>query len=237
MPAAVPLVALAVQASSYIIKNNMEPKELLPTPERRQERVDSVEVGEINKGDIKEALQELTAMEGSSEVFGDMSSLGDIGGSDAPDTTQLLAICAAIWAKKQDGKASASRFLAAFRRWASDHGQTGLQVAEMILRNLREQQANEYDRHDVSDADKLRDTIITTLGLTEHLGEVNKDRYDIALRAAVWAHIEEGDMLPEPPQIASVFRETVHLWHRGVEDYQKQQKTIEATYKSILKNL
>lgn len=215
----------------------MEPKEIPPTPERRQERVELVEFGEINKGDIKEALQELTAMEGSSEVFGDMSSLGDINGSDAPNTTHLLAICAAIWAKKQNGKATASRFLAAFRRWASDHGQTGLQVAEMILRNLRDQQSNEYERHDLSDADKLRDTIITTLGLTEHLGEADKNRYDIALRAAVWAHIEEGDMLPEPPEIARVFRETVRLWHRGVEEYQIQQKTIEATYKSILKDL
>lgn len=215
----------------------MKPQESLPTPERRNEQAGSAEFGEISKGDIKEALSELTAMEGSSEVFGDMSSLGDLGTGDSAKTTHLLAICAALWAKKQNDSGSAKRFLSAFRRWASDHGQTGIQVAEMILRQLRQQQALDYSRHMLSDADKLRDTIITTLGLTEHLGEADKDRYEIALRAAVWAQLEAGEMLPEPQQIKRVFRDTIHLWHQGVEDYQTQQRTIESTYRSILNDL
>lgn len=216
----------------------MEPQhETLPTPERSQEHLASAEFGEINKGDIKEALQELTSMEGSSEVFGDMSSLGDIGGDDTPKATHLLAICAAIWAKRQDGKATASRFLAAFRRWTSDHGQTGIQIAEMILRQLKNRQADDYSRHTLSDTDKLRDSIITTLGLTEHLGEADNDRYDIALRAAVWAQIEAHEMLPDPAEIKQTFRNAIHLWHQGVEEYQSQQKTIEATYQSILQDL
>lgn len=214
----------------------MEPQEHLPTPEQRPEQSTSAEFGEVNKSDIREALNELTAMEGSAEVFGDMSSLGDIGG-DTPKTTKLLAICAAIWAKKQNGKASASRFLAAFRHWASDHGQTGIQVAEMLLRKFKDEQAFDYARQTLSESDKLRDTIITTLGLTEHLGEADAERYEIALRAAVWAEIEAGEMLPEPPEIKRVFRETLQIWHQGVADYQMQQKTIEATYQSILEDL
>jgi hypothetical protein len=211
--------------------------EKLPTPERSSERLESAEYGEVNKGDIKEALQELTSMEGSSEVFGDMSSLGNIGGSDTPKTTHLLAICAAMWAKKTDNKGSASRFLSSFRRWASDHGQTGIQVAEMILRRLHAEQAMEYAHHTLNDADILRDTIITTLGLTEHLGEADNERYEIALRAAVWAQVENADMLPDPTEIRQVFRRTVHMWHEGVEEYQRQQKTIEETYQSILQDL
>jgi hypothetical protein len=217
----------------------MEPtRESLPTPERPAERQQSGEFGEINKGDIKEALQELTAMEGSSEVFGDMSTLGDIGGGETPKTTHLLAICAAIWAKKQPGdKGSASRFLTSFRRWASDHGQTGIQIAEMLLRRLYAAQRVDYDHHTLNEADTLRDTIITTLGLTEHLGEADNERYEIALRAAVWAQVESGEMLPPADEIRHVFRDTIHLWHKGVEEYQMQQKTIEATYKSILQDL
>lgn len=208
------------------------------TPERSAERSASSEFGEINKGDIKEALHDLTSMEGSSEVFGDMSVLGDIGGSETPKTTHLLAICAAMWAKRQSNdKGTASKFLSSFRRWASDHGQTGIQVAEMILRRLRAQQASDYDHHILSDADTLRDTIIATLGLTEHLGEADNERYEIALRAAVWAQIESGNMLPEPSEIRRVFRETIHMWHEGVEEYQRQQRTIEETYQGILQDL
>ncbi|HVI69223.1 MAG TPA: hypothetical protein VM581_02080 [Magnetospirillaceae bacterium] len=210
--------------------------ETLPTPESTPDRREGGEF-EINKGDIKEALQELTSMEGSSEVFGDMSSLGDIGGDETPKTTHLLAICAALWAKKAGDKGSASKFLTSFRRWASNHGQTGIQIAEMLLRRLYAAQRSDYDHHILSDADTLRDTIITTLGLTEHLGEADNERYEIALRAAVWAMVESGQMLPEPAEIRQVFRDTIHLWHRGVEEYQHQQQTTEETYKSILQDL
>lgn len=216
----------------------MDTHEQLPSLEKREQAPQNVETAEINKGDIKEALHELTSMEGGSEVFGDMSSLGDLGGIGSSTATHLLAICAAMWAKKQGAdKASASRFLSAFRRWSSNHGQTGVQVAEMMLRQFRSDHPYEYAHNQISDADKLRDTIIMTLGLTEHLGEADKDRYEIALRAAVWAHIEEGEMLPEVSDIKNIFRSTIALWHKGLQEYQSQQKSVEAAYQAILREL
>lgn len=210
-------------------------QEPVPQVERHEsnERLSSDSIERLKSGEIDEALQELESTEGGKEVFGDTAALGAMGSNDSPQATRLLSVCAALWAQQNPGKDTGKKFLTAYRIWAGKNGSMGMQVTERLLERLNAHTGQTFAKG-LTPADSFQQLLATTLGFTAHLGELSRERYDIALRAAMWAHIKAGQEIPPLGEVAKIFQQTIKLWHAEIERFEQEQHSAERAYAAIL---